>query len=207
MIRPLLCSASPRDIHDFQEAIAKIPCDKLFAKYHTEREAYRVLRKMFLGAKQYTHMILCPDDLIVTPKDYEILLKDVEEFDYPIIAGTCNLVYGESRYITGKTVSPKLELYTPEELFSGEPIKLCEFDGFAFSFIRRDIVKQIEFHSKRYMSTAFDNAFALDCHERGIPMRVDTRAKMLHLANRLGNGAHENMGFGKKPTLIFERYN
>jgi hypothetical protein len=211
MIRPLIGIPSPRDIPDFADATSKLPADKLWIKYHGEREAYRVMRKMFLGAKKYTHLAILPDDLIATPHDYEILMKDIEEFDYPLIAGTCNLLYNDPRYITCKKLplsymNSAMFLIPPEELFTGEPIKQVEFDGFAFTFIRRDIVKQIEFHSKLYSSTAFDNAFAEECKIRGIPMRVDVRAKMLHLANRLGNGSHENMGFGLKSTLKFEPY-
>lgn len=207
----LIAIPSPRDLPDFIEATAKIPCDKLWIKYHKEREAYRVMRKLFLSAKSYSHLVILPDDLIVTPKDYEILLNDIKEFNFPLIAGTCNLLYNDPRYITCKKLplsymNSAMFLYPPEELFAGEPIKQVEFDGFAFTFIRRDIVKQIEFHSKRYSSTAFDNAFAQECLERGIPMRVDVRAKMLHLANRLGNGSHECWGNGKKPTLKFEPY-
>ena len=165
---------------------------------------------MFLSAKKYTHMVIAPDDLIVTTKDFDILMNDVKEFDYPTIAGTCNLQYGDPRPITGRQlVNPWLMpvvLYSMEELEYGDPIKKVGFDGFAFTFIRRDVVKQIEFHSRRYMSSAFDNAFAQECHEHDIPLRVDCRAKMLHLANRLGTGGHENWGNGKKPYLKFERY-
>jgi len=210
-VNPLICSASPRDIPEFLEAAAKLPADKLFAKYHTEREAYRLLRKYFLGAKQYTHMVLLSDDLIVTPKEYEMLLNDVKEFDYPVIAGTCNIQYDTPNdYVTGKTIryGRFVDLYKKEELFKGDPIKFCEFDGFALTFIRRDIVKKIEFHSKMYTSTAFDYAFAQECLDRGIPQRVDTRVKMLHLACRKGAAKQENWGVGiKPPTMIFERYN
>lgn len=207
MIEPLICSASPRDIPDFTAAIKKIPVDKLFAKYHTEREAYRVLREMFLDTKKYTHMIICPDDLIVQVKDYEILLNDVKEFDYPVIGGIFNINYQNmDTYVAAKKLSP-FRLFTNEELFADGPIKQVAFDGFAFTFVRRDVVKDIEFHSKEYSSTAFDVAFATECQKYDIPIHVDTRAKMLHLANRKGDGTHENMGFGKKPTLIFEQYN
>jgi len=211
MVRPLIAIPSPRDIPDFAEATAKLPCDKLWIKYHNEREAYRVMRKLFLGAKVYDYLCILPDDLIATPHDYEILVKDIEQFNFPLIAGTCNLLYGDKRYITCKKLplsymNSAMFLMPPEELFAGDSIKQVEFDGFAFTFIRRDIVKQIEFHSKRYSSTAFDSAFAQECLERGIPIRVDVRAKMLHLANRLGNGSHECWGHGKKPELRFEPF-
>ena len=210
MVRPLIAIPSPREIPDFIEATAKIPCDKLWIKWHKEREAYRVMRKLFLSAK-YDYLCILPDDLIATPNDYETLLKDVEEFDYPVLAGTCNLRYNDDRYITAKqVVNPWMmpaALYTKEELFSGERIKRVAFDGFAFTFIRKDVVKKIEFHSTRYMTTAFDNAFALECQNRGIPIHVDTSVRMLHLGARLGLGIQENWGVGiKKPTVVFEEY-
>ena len=207
MVKCLIGIPSIRDIPDFKEAIDKIPCDKLWIKYHREREAYRVMRKMFLGTKSYDYLIICPDDLIVTPKDYEILYNDVKEFDFPVIGGIFNISYdNRDSYAAARELVPYIPL-TPQELFTGDPIKFVASDQFAFTFVRRDVVKMIEFHSKRYSSTAFDQAFALECDDHVIPKRIDVRANMLHLANRKGNGQFEYSGLGvKRPTMIFQPF-
>lgn len=197
---PLICSPSPRDIPNFTDAISKIPCDRFFAKYYPEPEAYKILRDFFLASTEYTHMILTPDDLIVTPKDYEILSKDIEEFDYPVLAGVCNMSYGSKDYLTASVLNPHRR-FTPDELFNGDTIKQVEFDGFAFSFIRRDVVEKIEFNGE----SRFDYDFALQCRDLGVPMHVDVRANMIHLANRIGT--HENMGVGtKEPFIRYQQY-
>lgn len=89
---PCLCSPSPRDIPEVLEAHTKLKCDKLYAKYFIEREAYWHLRNFFLHADQeYTHMILAPDDLVITPEDYNQLVEDIKKYNYPIISGICNV--------------------------------------------------------------------------------------------------------------------
>jgi hypothetical protein len=191
---------SPRDIDDFTNSINKLPTDKFWAKYYNEKDAYQIIRDFFLASPEYDYLCICPDDLIVTPRDYEILTKDIEEFDFPVLAGICNMTYDSKEYLTASVLDPHRR-FTHEELFSGEPIKQVEFDGFAFSFIRRDVAEEIEFKGE----SRFDYQFALECNNLKIPMHVDVRANMTHLANRIGT--HENMQLGKKEPLIrFQQY-
>lgn len=88
---PLFCSPSPRDITEVIQCHQKIPYDRLYAKYFIEREAYWHLRNFFLQHKEYTHMVIIPDDLVFTPEDVEQLYNDLKEYDYPILAGICNV--------------------------------------------------------------------------------------------------------------------
>jgi len=89
--KPLLCSPSPRNIPEVLEAHRRLPYDKLYAKYFIEGDAYWHLRNFFLKSKEYTHMILIPDDLVVLPQDMEQLWYDLQEYDYPILSGMCNV--------------------------------------------------------------------------------------------------------------------
>lgn len=195
-VRPLICVPSPRDIPDFKEAIDKIECPKLFAKYYEEPKAYEILRDMFLST-DYTHMAIVPDDLIVSREDFGTLCFDLTEFDFPVLAGTCRLDYKSDVWITGKKLDQH-ERFTTADLFSGVPIKKVEFDGLACSLIRRDVVEQIEFTGQ----SRFDFEFAKKCMELDIPMHVDTRVVMTHLANRIGT--YENWGVGiNGPYIVY----
>jgi hypothetical protein len=148
-------------------------------------------------------MIICPDDMIPTVSDYELLLKDIEDFDFPVIAGITTINYQSKEYVAAIELDPH-QRFTNEELLNGKPIKQVEYDGFAFSFIQRDIVKKIEFHGDED-GGRLDYAFAKECYDHYIPMFVDTRARMIHLANRIGT--HENMGLGiKEPMIRFQQY-
>lgn len=196
-MKPLICVPSPRQIPEFQEAINKIDCPKLFAKYYPEPKAYEILREMFLDATDYTHMVIIPDDLIVSTHDFGTLGFDLMEFDFPVLAGTCRLSYTSQDWITAKKLDPH-ERFTSTELFTGIPIKKVEFDGLACSFIRRDVVEQIEFTAQ----SRFDFEFAKKCLDLDIPMHVDSRVVLTHLANRVGT--FENWGVGvEAPTIVY----
>jgi GT2 family glycosyltransferase len=189
MVLPLIVSASPRDIPIVAEELAKIPCDKFLAKYHSELAAYRILKQFFLDHSEYTHMVLCPDDLIVTKRDFIIILTDVIEHNYPVIGGICNMSeqepniyaasYGPLPKSKGEsTILPWLD--EAEISHTIDPIRRVKFDGFACTFIRRDVVEKIDF-APFVLKCCFDLQFSVDLEKRGIPQYVDVRAKMLHL--------------------------
>lgn len=94
-MNPLIVIPSPRDIPDFKEAMDNINYDKLWVKYHyPEMVAYQKIRYEFLSRTEYTHMIIIPDDLIVTPEKLEILIEDynhIRDAEDTVISGYCNV--------------------------------------------------------------------------------------------------------------------
>ena len=169
---PLLCSPSPRDIPEVYEAHRKLPYDKLYAKYFIEREAYWHLRNFFLMHEEYSHMIICPDDLVIQPEDFELLKADILQDDYPILSGLCNVdldIYRGFLSATQNLPHPKRPLIARDEpdykkrwgwrwyaWFSKDTIKQEQerqgreiiqvmHSGFAMQALRRDVVKAIEF--------------------------------------------------------------
>jgi hypothetical protein len=204
-IKPLMCSASPRDIPQVLSQRALIPCDKYWAKYYQEGDAYKILRDFFLENKEYTHMIIAPDDLVIRPRDYEDLVQDLLKTDYPILAGICNLSWSEMDRYSPSHKADLTTFFTEEDL-KGEPIRKVEYEGFGCTFLRRDIVEKIEFNGFKRTYWAYDFGLAVECYMKNIPIHVDTRVWMLHLKNRLGNGNAENWGRDiKEPTVIYEK--
>lgn len=197
MVNTLICSPSPRDISDVKVEMDKVVSDKAFAKYYPEKEAYSLLRDYFLDHKTYTHMVIAPDDLIVTPRAFNTLKTDIMLNDFPVLAGLCNLFYSDiiahtnyllmaKRYACAFHMN-KQDWLTDESIHAiyketKDHFFKVEHEGFACTFIRRDVVEQIPFHGEP--TTSFDIAFSRDCMKKGIPIRVNILVRMAHLANR-----------------------
>jgi hypothetical protein len=203
---------SPRDIPEVLDAHKQIKCHKVWAKYFDEASAYRRLRNFFLYHKEYTHFVICPDDLIVTPEVFEGLRRDMEEQDFPVLAGLCNLNYQDLAkpvvtYSCCLSVSG-LQFITSEYLKTHSGFQKMGHEAFACTWVRRDVLEKIPlnglnfarmFNEDGWMEVegrSFDWAFSIDCAKHGIPIHVDLDQKMIHLANRLGNGLLEKCGIG-----------
>jgi len=167
--KPLLVSPSPRDISQVLLAHRSLDADMLYAKYLTERNAYPLLKDYFLKHPEYTHMIICPDDLVILPKDLVQLAVDIYNNDYPIISGICNVdlditkdFYSITENIPHpvRPLMPKegerkwgwrwyswyndISIKREQELQKQEIIQVWH-SGFALQALRRDVVEQIDF--------------------------------------------------------------
>jgi hypothetical protein len=110
-INPLVCSPSPRDLPEFYHFFNKITrFDKYQVKYYYEINAYTNIRDYFLAHEEYTHLVLYPDDLLATNDDFDILIKDIEEYDYPTISGICNLTYIQMDLISACPTLPGINI-------------------------------------------------------------------------------------------------
>lgn len=206
-MRNLIACPSPRDIEIVSEELKKIPCDKFFVKYHHENDAYRLIRDYFLEHREYDgYLIICPDDLIFTKKDYDILLTDVERLNPPAISGICNVTRDNAYWYSVSDAGNPEYYYMSwidiKKLEEPPPIKKVTFVGFSATWIRRDIIeeKKVTFTGMpggyEDRECGFDQRFAIELFKQNIPQYVDCRAKMLHLA-AVGL-AQENVG-RKKP--------
>ena len=203
---PLLCSPSPRDIPEVFEALKETGFDRLYAKYFFERHAYGQLRKFFLKHPEYTHMVICPDDLIVKRGHVEALIKDLEKEDYPVLSGMCNVNRGNQSGFWNichnlphptRWVPKRKQVgwrwygwyhYSEIPLKSKERIIEVPFTGFACEFIRRDVVERIKFIDDRnhnqqpsLFTSSVDVMFANTCMIENVPQYVDTQVRMAHL--------------------------
>lgn len=203
----LLCSPSPRDISQVYEALKKCPYDRLYAKYFPEVQAYNLMRQFFLGHPQYTHMVICPDDLVVEPKNVKKLKQTLEnsKIEYDVLAGVCNVDMGENKdflCVTRNLPHPtrwveergQIGWRTYDWVRKDDPdakgIKPVKFSGFACQAISRKVLQKMsfqddsKFNGKPTMMTgAIDVMFANQCFKQKpfILQWVDFDNKMLHL--------------------------
>lgn len=208
-MHPLIGIPSPRDIPEFLSAIALIHDDKIWAKYHTEFDAYCILRNFFLEHTEYTHLVIIPDDLIVTRSEYEYLKEQVK--NYPVFSGTCNLdLKSENKDLfICKLDWNKLDLgigyLTRAELDRLPGVQEMAFEGFACCFIRRDVVEKVPFVGSLTCGY-FDRRFAYDCKQLDIPLMVDTSIRMHHRSCVKGYYELENCGVDLfEPQVIYEK--
>ena len=203
-INPLLFSPSPREITRVYEALKNTGYDRLYSKYFPEEPAYNLGLDFFLAKEEYTHFVICPDDLVVGKKHIDALIADLVENDYPILAGVCNVNKTDKKDLLNITLNlphptrnnPKRNIIgwrymawvSADYDYGDEPIQSFPFSGFAAQFISREIMKKIQFaddgkfnqESDVYRSSLdvmFSNAMALI----KVPQRVDLRVKMEHL--------------------------
>lgn len=175
-INPLLFAPSPRNIPEVFDALKKTGYDRLYSKFFTEEIAYNLGRDFFLKHEEYTHFVICPDDLLVEKKHICALIKNLEKNDYDIHAGVCNVdnhkfkdclciaenlphpVYMLKASTDG--TEPKLNLigwrcyqwYLADHDFGDEPIRSVYFSGFAAQFISRKVMETIKFEDDSHVN-------------------------------------------------------
>ena len=209
-MNPILVILNPRSIPEVLHLFEKIKgYDQLWIKNLNQVDAYYQIRKWFLEHVEYTHLVLLIDDVLITQEEFDILRHDVEEGDYPVIGGIGNVSYLRlDEYSPCLDVMPGMDedsykfikkSEVEDFIKKGEYIKQVKFEGFSLSFIRRDVIEQVEFRG----ANSIDTFFAIDCEAKGIPTYVDFRANMFHMKWRLGLGVYEHMNEGKLPEIVF----
>lgn len=205
-INPLLCCPSPRDIPEVYEELKLTGHDRLYAKYYPEKIAYRLLQKWFLDHEDYTHLVICPDDLIIKKEHLDRLISVLREYDYPVLSGVCNVDQGANKDFLNVTYNlPHPTRSVPEKKQVGwrhyhwvhkntvfpNIIHPFLFSGFAAMFLRRDVVQRYRFTddarqngTPSLITGAIDVMFANVCAIEGIPQMVDTSVRMEHLKGK-----------------------
>ena len=201
-INPLIVIPSPRDLPLVLEALNKITeYDKLWVKYSPEYVTYPIIRDEFLKDenKHYTHLVICPDDLLIDDKaKLELLLEDSEMLDNEfVISGYCNVDISEnSKYanvteyeVTNERHQRTYKWFTLDELESKTSDFLIEvkFSGFALMVIPRSAIEQVPFRNDSFtgMFDGFgcctDVLFCNDAISKGYKIFVDSRVRLQHL--------------------------
>lgn len=193
-VKPLICIPSPRNIKVVKDNIDDLKeYDKLWMKFHfKEGETYRILRNYFLEHKEYTHLVILPDDLLVPKATFEKLVSDLQKKDYPVLSGICNhnctkfanyIIDVAIDYNHKSGVEYLLQNEIPNAnhyLKAGEMkgIRKVAFAGFPLTFIRRDIVEKIPFVAER---RGVDCDFSVKLLIEKVDQYVDFDARSLHL--------------------------
>lgn len=222
-MKPLIFVPSPRNIEDVEDCIDLLPYDKLWVKYYPEAEAYETARNWFRQHKEYTHLVIHPDDLLVKTSDMETLIQDIEEFNFGVINGWCRNTIRLTPYWQGEQETedqaesnisfnlppnpPISGTYSQYQFITipfidvlkqaGENIIEIKYAGFPLTFISRKLVEQIPF---RWEGCCVDSCFSLDLAKNKINQHCDLRVRTVHM-----NIDPSELQVGKKDKeLIFE---
>lgn len=223
MINLLLGVASPRDIPEVLNEHLFLPCAIYMVKYKAEWDAYFEIRKFFLDHKEYTHLAIVADDVVVKPNDIKKLVEDLVQNDYEVLTGMMNVFQDnwETVNITPADNIPEPEWkireykwYKREDVVDTGIIQVG-FSGFPVTVIRRSVVEQIPFDSDGAYnggtvssSGSLDVMFCKSCAEKGIKIYVDTSVVFLHLratgTNMVGK-KHPDFWFKEKDCINPQR--
>lgn len=216
-MNPLLVIFNPRSITEFHEAIEKINgISKLWIKYFPQDEAYKKAREFFLQSN-HTHLIILPDDLIVTQADVNAIVNHDESYDS--ISGWCNNNGREDTNIDTNISAflppdpPRTATYEGYRWYKIAQFEsvLCKIEnygfiipvlhqGFALSRLSRRLVEQVPFRTDA--GCCVDSCLSLDLAKFGVGFTqyVDIRIRMKHL--RIPRS--ELLVGKEKPSMLFE---
>ena len=197
-MNPLLVIFNPRNIPEFYKAIEKIHrVSKLWIRYFPQNEAYNKARAFFLKS-DYTHLMILPDDLLVTQADVDAILNHDESYDS--ISGWCNNNGRDDTNIDTNISAflppdpPRTATYDGYRWFkisqfesmvskeenSGAIIPVLH-QGFALSRLSRNLIEKVPFRTDA--GCCVDSCLSLDLmkFKVGITQYVDIRIRMKHL--------------------------
>jgi len=222
-MKPLVFIPSPRDIPEFIECADKINLDKYWVKYyHPEILAYQELRRFFLEHAEYTHLIILPDDLIVSADDVDTLIGHVKKNpELLIVSGFCNIDVTDLKdyaNICIELVSDKrprdyfwktfaeFEKYGQEHK-DGQGLIKAKFSGFPLMIIDRKVIENIEFRNDSESGISpdgccIDVTFCYDAHVKGYDIYVDPTLRLYHM--KIADGRYQNWIRDKQPYTKLE---
>lgn len=202
----LIFIPSPRDIPEIQQALDKIDfIDKFYVKYTKEYPAYQKAQEFFLENDHYSHILICPDDLLIEKEHIIQLIADTMQYNYPVIGGLCQVDNDDFKDDMAFSLTPfkprisdrfryfeKFDKYFFHDKLRSEyqdnPILRTMWQGFPLTCIRKDVIQEIGFRDDaefkglpRGSGCCIDDGFCYDCIQNEIPMYTDLRIRMNHL--------------------------
>jgi len=181
--------------------------DKLILRNYMHHDAHRLAQEYF-WQHGYDYMIITSDDVLGTPDQVKMLLKDEEENKFPVVSGWCNVRLNYSwaavslkphdGIVTRKTSLDAYHFIDMADIILakyGYPYFKAWFVGLPLTLVTKEVLKQVPFkpflkvHDKHCIDAdsklhgrgvMFDLQFACDCAEKKIPITIDSRIFLLH---------------------------
>jgi hypothetical protein len=188
-LRPLIFIPKVRNIEKVVNSWDHLPYDKLVVENFKEEDAYHFAKYYFLLQEHYTHLVICPDDLVIDHDAFEALKRQVDEYDLSNLSGIANHTQGlPDDYCCQKiesvnydyTDGSAAEYYTsdniPSELF------MAGFTGFCCQWIDRELMSKITFNGTNDRGNSLDWQFARELYKLEIPLMVYPDSKFEHLS-------------------------
>lgn len=197
-MNPLLFVPSVREIPEVIESWNELPYDKYVVRMMLEAPAYQTARDFFLLHKEYTHIVICPDDLVIHYDAFEMLLRDVEEYDLSNLSGVAYIDEGSIGVYCCKPKGIDLTNQSKGSFYEDSsnknvhpknilPNKIFEvgFTGFCCQFLERELVEKMTFKGGcEDGAGCMDLEMAYNCQKLDKPMMVQPNAFFTHLRNR-----------------------
>lgn len=187
--------------------------DKLMIRNYMHDEAHQIARSYFLEHPQYSHFFYINEDGFFTPDHVRLLMKDVEEQDYPVVSGWSDIdhshPHGNISFRDMKNLVVRgREVYQHPNITDlalgkhGFPIVKVWFMGTTLAMIKREVVEKLSFGAytqmdARYVERMFgvrrsfgimqDFQFCLECCRLEIPIYVDLRCLSFHMTQPIGS--------------------
>lgn len=195
MINPLLAFAQPKDIPEVLDEQKKIThVDKFIMRYFDYPYPYHVIRHYFLDHPEYTHLIVYANDEIVKKEHIDMLIEDVEKYDFPIVTGVMNVDLKENWFnwaccweFPSLRKDQRYFNFIPKDSESG--FIDCGFSG-GVQCIRRDMLEKEKIPygmgEEKFNGESRDRGFNSDVifahffKWTGVHIWADTRIKILH---------------------------
>ena len=205
-INPLLFYMNIADYEEIKKDLKEIPCDQYHTNYMPYPMPHNLAREFFINHKEYTHLIVCPQDLHAKKQHYEKLIKTIKETNFDVISSVCNVERPGHRTLSHKwNICKKIPSKDrTRRYYNWVPItaKLLgimqvEFQGFAFTAISRKVMERISIvdgeplfrgathKTNERFSAAPDLTFCHNCKAAGIPIYANTDIRITHYANHL----------------------
>jgi len=191
-MNPLLFMPSPRDIPEVKQAWSKLNFDKLIVKYKPQAEAYKEGKDFFVQHEEYTHFVICADDLVIEPWDLWLLLEGSKKYD--VIDGLCPIDESQPHTYAIQPLGCHIAGLKPDCSYGAwymrdkKPIlpkdRFLEVghSGAACRIINRETFLKISFEGgSPDKSGWFDFGMTKEFKELGIPIIIDTSVYMKHL--------------------------
>lgn len=217
---PLLVYWRPKDILQVLQGLKTIPCDKLFINYFPYPYPQRITNNFFRIHKEYTHLIIIPNDLVCDVSHYNKIKSHIEKYDFEVVCGVAPVGFGRYKdYWCVTTNLPALDYNSRHYYWLSKnryPNMIIQplFAGHPFMTLKRSVLDKIQLWvvEPKYAGMgqplwetsggfASDLSLAYSLKEHGIKINCDTGIIMGHLRY------YEKMLVGiKKPKVVFLKY-
>lgn len=195
-LNPLVFAPSIRNIERVMDSWNDLPCDIFVARYMKEPKAYQTGRDYFLEHEQYSHIVICPDDMVVDYDSFMAIYRAVDEYDFSNLAGVANLdetnfdVYACKPLEYDPESKTAGSYYTSDTLPENEIIEVG-FTGFTCQFIERDLVELLSFTGGCNKGHGcMDLQFTRELQSLNIPQLLHTGTFFPHLRNTQQDQVH-----------------
>ena len=208
-INPLIITGSIRDFNVCAYWREQIDFyDRLEFKNYWFQDLYPFARNYFLEHDEYTHYVICAEDVIVTPDMVSLLIDDVRDHDFPVIGAVLNVDFAHDHAAISfrdlrKIVVRSREVYKHPSFKDltlskyGFPFVEVTFQGNALVSFRRDVVEKMTFKPYRFIQDSlrrnyfgcnepfgimYDLRMCNEIRNMGIRIVVDLRLIVMHFA-------------------------